>query len=260
VREGQPESCHAGDVALARLGATRTIEGEVSASAETIWLGPTSAPPGVCWGAVLGLALPHLVYARGSHLLHASCVSLGGGAVAFLGAPRSGKSSTAAALLRHGWRLVSDDALPVIISEGGVLAQPAFPAIRLFTPTARLFAGGDRERPVPIHPRVPKCWVHVDQAREWHSSSPLPLRCLCLLDRSGAPSARLFGRHAILTVLGASYQSPAVDPRRLDRDFDVVHRLAATIPVVRLAVPQEIPPLDRLGDRVLTELAALGGP
>src|SRR5439155_7066849 len=162
VSWGHPDSHDADSVALAALGAAPEIEGEVSPAAGTIWLRSTSAPLGLSWGAVLGLALPHLLYTRGAHVLHASCVSLDGQAVAFLGLPRSGKSSAAAALLRRGWKLVSDDALPVTASPSGPLAHPAFPALRLFDPTADWFADGDRERLVPIHPRLKKRWVHVD--------------------------------------------------------------------------------------------------
>jgi hypothetical protein len=193
VREGRPYRRWPGDLPLARLGAVPAIEGDVSPSSGTVWLRPTSAGPGVVWGAVLGLALPHVAHACGTHVLHASCVSRGCRAVAFLGGPRSGKSSAAAALVRRGWRLVSDDALPVTAGFDGVLAQPAFPAIRLFTPMATWFAEGDPGRMLPVHPRLQKWWAHVDQARQWHGSEPVPLRCLCLLDRSGQPGGRLPG-------------------------------------------------------------------
>src|SRR5207245_1235259 len=219
VRVGRPESCLPGDVALRVLGVARAFDGEVSPASGTVWLRRRPTASGLCWAGLLGLALPHLVHARGARVLHASSVSWEGRAVAFLGLPRAGKSTVAAALIHHGWRLVSDDALPLAEAERFPSVQPAFPAIRLFTNTATWFAQGDSGRLVQIHPRFPKWWVTLDQARQWHGDSPVPLRCLCVLDRAGLPSARLRGADATMAILAASYRSPVDDGKRVERDF-----------------------------------------
>jgi hypothetical protein len=202
--------------------------------------------------------LPHLVYARGLHILHAGSVSRDCGAVAFTGPARAGKSSVAAALVHRGWRLVSDDALPVVEAEGCTSVLPAYPAIRLFTPTASWFVEGDDRRMVQIHPGFEKWWVTLDQARQWHGAGPVPLRCLCLLDRSGLPSMRLRGAEATLAVLAASYRSPVGGGERLAQDFGVVHRLAATVPVVRLTLPPQLPPAGSLADLVMERMVFAG--
>ncbi len=258
IRQGRLGRRHPADIGLSQLGAAAEIDGEVSPGSGTVWLRRQPPEPGVCWGAILGLAMPHLAYVRGMHVLHASCVSRDGSAIAFLGHPRAGKSSVAAALVRRGWSLVSDDALPVVVADGSVAARPAFPAIRLFNPMAAWFADGARHRMVPIHPRLGKWWVLLDQAGEWHGDGQVALRGLCVLDRSPTGSGRLRGRAAFVAVLGASYVSPVEDSaERPGRDCEVVHQLAASIPVVRLAIPEELPPPLVLGDLVARQLAML---
>jgi hypothetical protein len=256
VRDGRPRRCSPGDLQLADLGVVAGIQGQVSPERGTVWLQSRAAAPGLFWGAILGLALPHLLHARGGHVVHASCVAAGGSAVAFLGAPRAGKSSVAAALIRRGWRLVADDALPVIARGDRVLAQPAFPSIRLFDETADWFTRGDRSRTVPIHPLLPRAWVLVDEARQWQGPEAVPLRCLCLLDRSAKATTRLRGRAAVLAVLGASYHPPPGAEPAAPMDLDAVRRLATTIPVLRLALPRDLPGGPALADAVTAALAS----
>jgi hypothetical protein len=62
---------------------------------------------------VLGQGLALILQQRGLLVLHASCVDLGGRAVAIAGYSGAGKSTTAAALVRHGHALLCDDVTPV---------------------------------------------------------------------------------------------------------------------------------------------------
>ena len=55
-----------------------------------------------------------------SRLIQASCVAIGGRGLLILGAPGSGKSSLALALIDRGARLIGDDGVQ-IAGEAGVL-------------------------------------------------------------------------------------------------------------------------------------------
>jgi hypothetical protein len=63
----------------------------------------------------------------------------------------------------------------------------------------------------------------------------------------------------VLAVMSASYRSPAEDGDRMALDFRVAHVLAATVPVIRLTLPAELPPPDALAAGVTASLAALAG-
>ena len=69
-----------------------------------------AARPGVGAGAIAEAywhaALPLVLQARGSEVLHASAVLTPGGVVAFCGTSRSGKSTIAYGLHRRGYRSV----------------------------------------------------------------------------------------------------------------------------------------------------------
>jgi hypothetical protein len=259
VREGRAGRRRSADLDLGQLGVAAAFAGHVAPGTGTVWLRSHPALTGPCWGAILGLALPHLVHARGRHVLHASGVSRGEDAVAFLGLPRAGKSTVAAALVRRGWRLLADDALAVATSAGRATADAAFPAIRLFEQAVRWFAAPGTTPVVRIAPAADKWWVLLDQGRQWHGPAPARLRCLCVLDGAGRPEGRLRGNDAVLAVMAASYRSPAEDGDRTAVDFHAAHALAATVPVIRLAMPAELPPPDALAAGVTASLTALGG-
>lgn len=68
---------------------------------------------------VLGRGLAAILHQRGVLTLHASAVVHEGRGLAFVGERGQGKSTTTAAFLRHGARLITDDLLPVRLDENG---------------------------------------------------------------------------------------------------------------------------------------------
>lgn len=100
------------------------------------------------FGTVLGI----LCHQRGLLPLHASCVSIGGRAVAVAGASGAGKSTLALALARRGHPVLSDDVCVVDWrAPGGPLVLPSVPRLRLWRDALDRFAispdGLERSRP-----------------------------------------------------------------------------------------------------------------
>ncbi|WP_313556520.1 hypothetical protein [Agrobacterium cavarae] len=85
---------------------------------------------------LLGPVMAVLLHIRGVFVLHASAVSLDGNLVAFLGDKMAGKSSTAAAFLKHDFRLVSDDLVPIVKREAGLVVLPTYPQMKLSSAAA----------------------------------------------------------------------------------------------------------------------------
>ena len=245
---GSPDDRYDDEIPLADLGVSEEIEGTVSLQAGTIWIRPGASATGLQWSAILGLTFPYVMYSAGAHVLHASCVSNGDSAVAFLGNPRAGKSSSAAALVRRGWRHVADDCIPLFFSDQGVLASPAFPAIRLFTSMARWLSNEEEDRMVVTHPRLHKWWVLLDQDSQWHGGGPVPLRKLYVLTRSGDEDQGLSGASALLTLLRATYIPPVTTARRRGEDFARIHRLATTLPIAHIDLGADLPEPEMLGE------------
>jgi HPr Serine kinase C-terminal domain len=82
---------------------------------------------------LLGVVLGMLCHQRGLFPLHASCVRIGGAAVAFAGRTGAGKSTLAAALASRGHGLIADDVCAVeLVSDGPPQVRPSFPRLRLW--------------------------------------------------------------------------------------------------------------------------------
>ncbi|MCG9889781.1 MAG: hypothetical protein MH252_01745 [Thermosynechococcaceae cyanobacterium MS004] len=80
---------------------------------------------------ILGTAFSVLLQQRGFLVLHASAVIVDGSAIAFIGNPGAGKSTTASAFLRHGYPVITDDVLAIRLSEGQPRVIPSYPILKL---------------------------------------------------------------------------------------------------------------------------------
>jgi len=157
---------------------------------------------------VLALAL------QDAFCLHASAVTDGRSAVAFVGRSGTGKSSLAYLLATQpglGWMRLADDVLAVEESARWPIALPRFPQLKLEA----------REQP----------WL--DQPER------LPLAAAYLLDR---PTARvelrpLSPRDAAVALMHHTVAARLFSPALVERHLDFCARIAEQIPVSRLSYP-----------------------
>lgn len=177
--------------------------------------------------------------------LHASAVSVRGRAALFLGPSGAGKSTTAAALARQGYTLLSDDvaALDQRGRADGVWVQPGYPRLRLSPDTARSLGLAPDARLSP--------WVNVmiDDKADLHLPDPLgpfcsqPSRVVALY----VLGPRQGGRHSLVTPLPPRSALPHLveniytarwqDAARRASLFRFCARLAETVPVYHLHLP-----------------------
>ncbi|KAA0989419.1 phosphoenolpyruvate carboxykinase (ATP) [Dyadobacter aurulentus] len=81
-------------------------------------------------------ALGLILFQRGMFLLHSSSVLVGSEAWCFMGSPGAGKSSTAAAFIKAGCRLLSDDLTAIQIGgDNMVNVVPAYPQLKIWNKT-----------------------------------------------------------------------------------------------------------------------------
>lgn len=81
---------------------------------------------------LLGASMAVLLYQRGKFVLHASAVSVGGRAIAFMGDKGYGKSTMAAMLCGLGYQLLADDVVAVDLHEVELpMIIPGFPQLKL---------------------------------------------------------------------------------------------------------------------------------
>ncbi|HYR07255.1 MAG TPA: hypothetical protein VEQ60_05790 [Longimicrobium sp.] len=193
-------------------------------------------------GPVFGLVLR----LRGIPSLHASAVAVDGAAVALVGPAGAGKSSTAAALAARGHPLVADDVLALRTSAEGILAQPAYPYLRLWPDIVPALYGPDAQLP-PLTPNWDKRGVRLDEAFHPH---PLPLGGVYVLcaREAGADAPRLEpmgGMDAVLELVSNGYVGWFPDRAAQGRELEVLGRVARTVPGA-WAIPSTDPA--RLGE------------
>lgn len=181
---------------------------------------------------LLGPVLGILLHQRNLLVIHASAVSIDGRVAVFAAEKGEGKSTLAAAVHSRGHPLVTDDLLPVDLTDPSkLLVQPGFPQLKLM-PEAAAQLTADVDSLPRLHPEYDKRATPIrDLAR-----TELPLSRIFVLETSDRdaiepipPQQRFIElvRHSYLAVLlGATGEAA--------HHFRQVVTLATHIPVLKL--------------------------
>jgi hypothetical protein len=200
-------------------------------------------------GHLLGRVMATMLHLDGVETLHGSAVRLGSGAVGFLAAKGTGKSTLALQLTAAGVPLMTDDALPIMAGDV-IEALPGVPSIRLRT-------AEETDAPVASTGRDGKFRI-VDTHVARRDVAPAPLSALYLLRSVSAAAqseavvrARLQGPMAVMQLmphfkvgfmLGAS-AGPGL--------LGLATRLVREVPVFELRVVRERDRLPEVVDQLL---------
>lgn len=203
-------------------------------------------------GPVLGIVLRR----QGWACLHASAVAWDGRAVMFVGPSEAGKSTTAAAaVIRHGARMLTDDIVVLRRSGSKYFVQPGQVWLRLWNSSVRLVFG--EEEPLPVlTPNFDK--HYLDASR--HSSLAAPLETICFLgglepSLPGAPAlAPVSPRDALVLLAANTYSAPFVFTAERRNEFKTLSDLSLAVPAVIVPDDHTARPVDALIDAVKGKL------
>jgi hypothetical protein len=198
---------------------------------------------------ILGPALALALLQRGFFTLHASAVSIEGGAVAFLGGHGWGKSTMAAMLRARGYPVVSDDLTTLEWGKDTVI--PSFPQLKLWPDAIGALGKASHEFP-QVHPDVDKRALRFT---EGFAPDPLPLRRLYLLAVGHPTTIETLRPMQVFEELmrhwyGARFGPALFDALDLRAHFLRVSRLARTVPVRRLQRPSTLREDPDLGEAI----------
>jgi hypothetical protein len=198
---------------------------------------------------LVGPVMALLLHLRGMLVLHASAIAIGNRSAVFLGDKQAGKSTTAAALVAAGYRLISDDLVAFDFSAGQPSIAPAFPQIKLSNEAAAAIAD-DRLDPQP--PPFPGFEKRQHRLVDRFSDDPIMADRIYVLTRGGAAAATPLSPGDALTALMrfsyvARFGAAAVRGAAAGRHLTQCAALASAAKVGRLEVPTG---LDRLADVV----------
>ena len=200
---------------------------------------------------VVGPGLGIVLHRRGRLVLHGSAVEVDGQAVVLLGRKGAGKSTTAAALLARGHRLLTDDLVAVDFADGHAQCAPGPLQMKLWPASAEaLGLGGETE---PFVDGLEKgVWFGAERSPY---AAPIALVCSLAwgdeLDVSSLARTQAFGavfEHAYAPrFLGAQAGARLVAP---------TVRLCAATSVLRVQRPQRLADVGAVVDQLEQALAS----
>ena len=181
-------------------------------------------------GPVLGFVLR----LRGVVALHASAVEIDGGAVAFVGDARAGKSTIAASFAQHGYRVVTEDVAALTSAAGALAICAGCTEIALRPDAADVLCGS-----ADALPRFCDGWEkrRLDLADIGALvTEAAPLRAVYLLTNGDAVAGDpcvtdIASGSAVVELLANVYGNRLFHRELRVKELDVLHALARAVPV-----------------------------
>jgi hypothetical protein len=105
-------------------------------ASDTLMVRPLTDDAGLLSLFTVSEAIGLMLFKKGFFLLHASAVQVGDRAWCFMGKPGAGKSTTAAAFIKAGCTMLSDDLTAITFDEtGDAYIVPAYPQLKIWERT-----------------------------------------------------------------------------------------------------------------------------
>lgn len=130
---------------------------------------------------IVGFVLGYLLHLRGVLCLHGTVLERDGRAIAVLGDSGAGKSTIAAALVKNGARLLSDDLLVIPRTDKGVFVHSGCIGLRLTANSAAQFFA-DNENGLEHVPWLDKKLWDMSGIADEYCFEAIPLAALYLLE------------------------------------------------------------------------------
>jgi hypothetical protein len=208
-------------------------------------------------GPVLGI----LLRLRGVACLHASAVAFGDTAVAFVGSEGAGKSTTAAALARHGHAILSDDVVALAEHNGSFFVHPAYPYLCLWPESVESLYGSPDALP-RFSANYEKRFLSLGKQELRFAERALPLAAIYILrERRGDPAPlveELALQKAFLALVANTFATNTLDSGMRAKEFEILARLAPSVPIRALCAHQDASRLSDLCNLLDEEARKLG--
>jgi len=175
-------------------------------------------------GPVLGL----LLRLRGVTCLHASAVSFGNYAVAFIGSEGAGKSTIAAALAQQGCAIITDDVVALAEADGVFYVHPAYPYVCLWPESVESIYGSADALP-RFSPSYDKRCLSLARQGLRFETRTLPLKAIYILSERRPDPAPviepLAAQSAILALVANTFATNVLDRTMRAEEFKTLGRL-----------------------------------
>lgn len=198
---------------------------------------------------LLGIVFGKLLQMRCEYLIHGSCLERNGTALILTGKPGAGKSTLSAEFASRGWRYLSDDITPVILSGDAALAVPSYPSVKMWDDTLDRY--GRRDRAVLLYEESGRKKYAVDIS-DCFCSEPVHLGSLIFLEPADKTEVKqISGRLESLSLLNRSiYVRLKPERNELKFMFDFSGRLFGKIKLFTAGRTDDFSQTGRLCDMI----------
>lgn len=202
---------------------------------------------------IMGPVLATLLYQRGFLVLHASAVKIGDSSVAFLGDSGIGKSTTAMALNKKGYPLITDDILVIQMNDDENLVLPGLPMTKLSSEMIN-FAWNNEITPKMI--QGPEKRFRCAVSNFWETS--LPLKRIYILENAVKSFIdTLKPQKALIELIHNSYCFVMFENRDKLLNLEQCSKLMNDITVRSLKVNKSIEELSELVKEIEDDLSSI---
>jgi hypothetical protein len=209
---------------------------------------------------LIGQIATLLLQQRGYPSLHSSAIQTQHGAVVFLGRRGQGKSTMAASFLKHGYTLITDDALPLRVQDGRVCGGPGISIMKLWAATA--------ENTLRLNEQLPTFLQNYDKklltldGRYSLADQPSPIRAVYVLDRRDPPAStppeialdRVSAREGHAALMAQTSWGELLLPAERAKLIPLYVRLVTQAPVRLLRYPTGFEFQEEVRARILADL------
>ena len=206
---------------------------------------------------LLGPIMGFVMLLRGVVCLHASAIAIGDEAIAVLGPAGCGKSTTAAAFSKRGYRVLSEDVVTLDDRGNQFLVRPAYPCIRLWPASVKALYGSETHLP-KLTPNWDKCYLDLTERPEQFQRKPLPLAAIYQLgersDDASAPFVEAVDRaEGLMSLVANSYATKLMNKQMRAREFELLTRILRHVALKRVTPHTDPARIDKLCDSILND-------
>lgn len=227
---------------------------------ESVW---SFWPPELSFDHVLtflaGPAFGCLLFVRGITMLHGSAIAVGDKAIALLGPPGAGKSTTAAAFALSDFPILTDDIVAICERKGDFLVQPAYRRVCLWPDSVAALYGSADALPL-LTAGWEKRGLELGQGGRFQQQA-LPLAAVYVLGERTSPNPSgaigpLGPRELFIKLLGNTYAGRMPNDRRA-HELDVLARLVTRVHGRQITPHPSPTHIPELRDAIIEDFAGL---
>jgi hypothetical protein len=225
------------------------------------WEGPDKRPSTLAY--LLGPVLGWVLRLRGITCLHASALAVRGKALLLVGTEGAGKSTTAAALLRKGHPVLSDDVACLTVRDEAIWVSPGLPRLLLGDEASQALWGQELEVP-SLFPGSDKGCLDATAACFRYCDQDRMLGAVYFLEQRQKSLARpLFaavtGAAGLSRLAVNTFANRVPDEAMIRSDFELLGQLINRYPVRSVTASDDLEGLDQLCNDLLDDFQAVCG-